>query len=229
MKNFALVTGIIALLAAGAWAADFDAKEATASPNIATPQGYDATYECKWDSGGGRWWIAWYTGAGSWVGNDFDISTIKTYGGMKTLRTESQFSWPNTGWDGFRVGIYAFAGGIPGSMMWPTGGGGYFFKPSGPAYWQDIPIGWVLPSGVKKFVAAVEQFYNYPNCDPFMLDGNPTFVGHSWQYYEGKWEYYVGSEQTAPYRNVMVRMVIDNEQNPAVLPMSAGRVKALYY
>jgi hypothetical protein len=229
MKNFALVTGIIALLAAGAWAADFDAKEATASPNIATPQGYDATYECKWDSGGGRWWIAWYTGAGSWVGNDFDISTIKTYGGMKTLRTESQFSWPNTGWDGFRVGIYAFAGGIPGSMMWPTGGGGYFFKPSGPAYWQDIPIGWVLPSGVKKFVAAVEQFYNYPNCDPFMLDGNPTFVGHSWQYYEGKWEYYVGSEQTAPYRNVMVRMVIDNEQNPAVMPTSFGRVKALYH
>jgi hypothetical protein len=226
MKNFALVTGIIALLAAGVWAADLDAKEFTAGPNIVTSPGYDDTRELIWDNGGGRWWLAWYTGAGSWVGNDFDISTIKTYGGIKFIRYRTSPTWPNTGWDGFRFGVYSFAGGIPGSMMWPTSGGGYFFVPTGPEGWKECAVTWVLPSGVRKFVAAMEQFYNNPNCDPYIVDSTTVFCGHCWQYYEGAWSEHQGYQG---YKNVGLRVVIDNEQNPAVIPMSAGRVKALYY
>jgi hypothetical protein len=77
-------------------------------------------------------------------------------------------------------------------------------------------------------MGAYEQFYNYPNADPFMIDNNPTFMGHSWQYLSGSWAPFEQSN-IAPYRNVMLRMIVDNEQNPAVAPSSIGRVKALYY
>jgi hypothetical protein len=52
---------------------------------------------------------------------------------------------------------------------------------------------------------------------------------HSWLYSDGNWGPYETGGVSAPYRNVMIRMVVDNEQNPAVAPSSIGRVKALYY
>lgn len=226
MKRFALVIGLVACVAAGAWAADFVVERAQTGPSVPEAPGYDATFELKWDSGAGRWMVHWYTGADSWVGNDFDVSTIKTYGGIKTYRTQSRL-WPNQRWDGFRIAIYAFGGGVPGSMMWPTSGTPKFVMPSGPeAGWKDFDVNWVLP-GTKRFMAAQEQFYNGPEyCDPYIIDNNLTFMGHSWQYYEGSWK---PLEGFAGYRNLMVRVIVDNEQNPAVAPSSIGRVKALYY
>ena len=232
MKDFAFVTGLVALLAAGAWAADLDALEATAGPNIGAPPGYDDTKELMWDMGRWRWALVWRTGAGAWVGNDFDVSTIKTYGGVKTYRTYSWASWPNGRWDGFRIAIYSFGGGVPGSIMWPTSGSPKFVIATGDLGWHDFDVSWVLP-GTKRFVAAQEQFYNSPDpgADPFMVDDNPTFVRHSWMYYGGKWELFpeIKNPPVAPYRNVMVRVLVDNAQNPAVAPTSIGRVKALYY
>jgi len=67
-----------------------------------------------------------------------------------------------------------------------------------------------------------------PHCDPFALDTNTSFRQHSWQYYEGQWSLYEGSLSTAPYRNIMLRVVVDNS-TLAVAPTSLGRVKALYY
>ena len=215
----------LAILTAAAQAADVVVERAEVRPPVAEVPGYDDTSELKWDSGAGRWMLYWYTGADAWVGNDFDVSTIKTYGGIKTYRTQSRL-WPNQGWDGFRIAIFSFAGGVPGSIMWPTSGTPKFVMPSGPeAGWKDFDVTWVLP-GTKRFMAAQEQFYNYPNCDPYLIDNNLTFRGHSWQYYEGTWK---ALEGFAGYRNLMIRVFVDNEQNEAVSPSSIGRVKALYY
>jgi hypothetical protein len=78
-------------------------------------------------------------------------------------------------------------------------------------------------------LAAQEQFYNYPNCDPFALDNNTTFRGHSWQYYEGSWAPYERSTDPV-YRNLMIRVWVEPGQEfHGVAPSSIGRVKALYY
>lgn len=214
-----------ALAAAGAWAADLAAKT---GPDVTSPREREATdseLELKWDSNYGKWLMIWYTGAGSWVGNDFDIATLKTYSCIKRLRISTVSHWPNRRWDGFRVGVFAFSGGVPGSMMWPTAGGGYFFKPYLPKIWTEIPVGWVLPYGHTKFAAAMEQFYDYPNCDPYIVDDNPTFIGHSWQRQGAGWDLLVGY---VGYRNLMLRVVVANEA-VVVAPTSVGRVKALYY
>jgi len=111
--------------------------------------------------------------------------------------------------------------------MWPTSGTPKFVKASGAGGLKDFDVTWVLP-GTKKFLPAWEQFYNHPDCDPFGTDYNPTFSGHSWEYTMGAWSKFE-NEGTLPYRNVMIRMIVDNEQNEAVSPSSIGRVKALYY
>jgi hypothetical protein len=228
MKRFALVIGLVACVAGGAWAADVAVDRAHAGSSVAEAPGYDNTSELSWDSGIGRWWLVWYTGADSWVGNDFDVSTIKTYGGLKTMRIQLRYDWPNVGWEGGRIAVFSFAGGVPGSIMWPTSGNPQFVMPTGATGWKDFAVTWVLP-GAKKFLAGWEQFYNWPpGADPFMIDNNPTFMGHSWQYMRGAWAPFEQSN-IAPYRNVMLRMVVDNEQNPAVSPSSIGRVKALYF
>jgi hypothetical protein len=225
MKRLITYSAAVAL-AAAAWGADCVVEGGGDAAREVAVFGTDDQLELAWDNGTRRWSIAWYTGAGAWVGNDFNLSTISTYRAIEKVRFYSRSNWPNTGWDGFRVGIYNFSS-VPGSLLWPTAGGGYFFKPSGLQghIWVDIPIGWTCPSTA--FVAAVEQYYNYPNCDPFALDSNPTFRGHSWQYYQGSWSPYESSS-VAPYRNVMLRAVVDNT-TLGVAPQSLGRVKALYY
>lgn len=222
-RMLALGVAVLASVLAAA-AADVVVEGAPGAPGPACEPARDAQVELSWDNGTLSYSIAWYTGAGSWVGNDFNISTISTYRAVEKIRFYTRDNWPNSQWDGFRVAFYNFSA-VPGSMLWPTGGGGYFFKPSGlnGHIWVDIKIGWTCPATA--FVAAVEQFYNYPNMDPFALDTNLTFLQHTWQYYGGSWSpLNVG---TIPYRNLMLRVVVDNE-TLAVGPASLGRVKALY-
>jgi hypothetical protein len=226
MKKFALVTGLVVFVAAGAWAADIAIDRAAAFPSIPEAPGYDSTVELKWDIGIGNWWLVWITASGIYVGVDFDISTIKTYSGVKTFRIALRNDWPNQGWDGGRIALFSAQGGVPGSIIWPTSGTPKYVLPTGASGWQEFDVSWVLP-GAKRFLAAWEQFYNYPNCDPFNLDNNTTFTGHSWRYVGGAWEPMTSSID--PYRNITIRVVVDNEQNPAVMPASVGRVKALYY
>jgi hypothetical protein len=227
MRTITVAAALAVLGAVAAWPADVAFDGGPAAFSVPEAAGSDGTLELKWDNGTRRWSMAWYTGAGSWVGNDFNLSTISTYRAIEKVRFYSRSNWPNTGWDGFRVAIYDFKGAVPGSRLWPTASGGYFFKPSGLQghIWVDIAIGWTCTSTA--FVAAVEQFYNYPYCDPFALDTNPTFRGHSWRYYQGSWSPYESSS-VGPYRNVMIRAVVNNI-TLGVAPQSLGRVKALYY
>ncbi len=225
-------TALTAELALAAWVALFGAVAAdalddvavAARPRAVTTPDLDGSRVLKWDSGTPKYFIAWYTGAGVWVGNDFDISTVRTYAGVKRVWLYSTPAWPNGQWDGWRLAIYKFAGGAPGSLLWgPAWGKGT----SGTYGWNPFDVNWVLPGGVRAFVPAFEQYYNYPNCDPFALDDNATFQGHSWLYYEGEWAALHTSVD--PYRNLMLRVVVDDEQNPGVASASLGRVKALYY
>lgn len=78
-------------------------------------------------------------------------------------------------------------------------------------------------------MAGMEQRYNYPNCDPFSVDDNPTFRGHSWWFYGGTWGFWI-EPSFAPYFNNMIRVYVETGHKfPGVQSTSIGRVKALYY
>jgi hypothetical protein len=233
MKYCAFIA-VLAFLTAPAWGADVVADGGnTTTPYLAAPTPRDqASLELMWDNGQRRWSVAWYTGSGTWVGNDFDVSTLKTtYAKILKYKYYTRGAWPNEGWEGMRFAFYAFKGGVPGSMLWPTSGSPYFFKPSAGIQahiWVEFAIDWTCPS--QKFVAAQEQFYNYPICDPFSLDDNTSFVGHSWEYIQGQWAPFTEYSNLAPYRNVMIRVWVEpGIEFPGVTPSSIGRVKALYY
>lgn len=228
-----------AAVAAGAWAADMQTDRGGAvyvgAPAAwEAPAGMDATLELAWDNGSRRWAFAWDTAAGYWHGNDFNTSTLTgRTAHVKILKYKflTCSFWPNTTWDGVRIGFYNFAGGVPGSMLWPTTGIGYFFKPStsNPGHiWVECDINWTCPSN--GFVAAHEQYYNNPNSDPYELDTNPTFREHSWAYSGGTWQAMPEYSNLAPYRNLMIRVWVETGQTfPGIAPTSIGRVKALYY
>ena len=221
----AIAAAALTITVAGA--ADHVVERAPADPAVAAPRGRDGMLELQWDSGKPSWLITWRSGAGVWVGNDFDVSTVKTYPYIQKVRFYSTPTWPNGSWEGFYLAVYSFAGSVPGSMMWPAGGRGKYVRGTTTGYgWQNFDVGWALPSGVRKFVAAVEQFYDYPNCDPHLVDDNATFRKHSWAYYQGNWNPL--SNKTG-YYNLMLRVIVDDDHNPGVAPATVGRVKALYY
>ncbi len=213
----------LAGLAAAAWGADCVVEPAALPTGAPDPAGTDDTMELKWDSGTGRWWLAYYTGRNTWVGNDFDISTISGYAAVQAIKLQSRYDWPNGRWDGYNIGVYNFSGGVPGSLLW----GPKFVVATGATGWKEFSVNWTLPSGVYKFLAGWEQYYNYPNCEPFCIDNNPTFMRHSWLYYQGQWSPFESSN-IAPYRNIMIRVIVNNS-SLKLNTTSAGRVKALYY
>ncbi len=222
MVKFTLCVALAAWCAGGVWASDVVVAPEAEGVSRAADDDHDAALELKYDNGTRRYFMAFYTGAGTWVGNDFDISAISDYRAITRIRVFSSPAWPNARWDGFRIRIYAYAGGRPGSLLW----GPKYVKPARPDYgWCNCAVNWTLPAANKAFVAAFEQFYNYPNGDPFALDTNATFAGHSWQYSGGSWQALPGF---GGYRNLMLRVVLNNA-TVNLAPTSIGRVKALYY
>ncbi len=181
---------------------------------------YATEYELKWDNGKWQLSIASQKGKDVWCGNDFDVSTLKADSRIKTMRVFCRRDWPNNKWDGFRIAYFGFKGGVPASIIWPESAVPKWVKPTGPGstLWADFGVNWVLPQGRFKFLAAVEQFYNYPNCDVPCFDTEMYNKGHTWRNYPA-WEVY-------PFHNFMVRVVV--EEASAAAPASLGRVKALY-
>jgi hypothetical protein len=212
----------LAVVSVAAWASDVIVERAPLAGPTAADNEHDAALELKYDNGTQQFFFVNYTGEGYWVGNDFDLSAISGYRAVTRLKVFSWGAWPNGKWDGFRLGIYAVSGGTPGSLLWgPT-----YFKPTRTtAGWCNYSIGWTLPPGNRMFLAAAEQYYDYPDVDPFAVDSNTTFMDHSWVYGSGSWVKLPG---TAGYRNLMVRAVVNNI-TVDVAPTSVGRVKALYY
>ena len=214
--------GAACALCAAAWAADVVVERAPyAEPTTGSPT-YDGTLELRWDNGSAAWLIGFYTGAGTWLANDFDISTLSTYRAVQWMRIYSGPAYPNGRWDGFRIGIYNYTGSVPGSLLW----GPKFVTGTTTGYgWNDFRVNWTLPASYTAFLAGMEQYYNWPNIDPHVVDSNSTFLRHSWLYYGGTWS---PNTNGTGYFNLMIRVVVDDE-SLTVSPASVGRVKALYY
>jgi hypothetical protein len=142
------------------------------------------------------------------------------------LGVYSQSGWPNGRWDGFRIALYAFRR-VPGDIIWPESGTPKYVKPSGYEGWKWFNVNWVLPKSSYSFMAGMEQRYNHPNCDPFHVDNNPTYSGHSWLLHRGLWFPW---QPWDVYRNIMIRVRVETGRTfPGVETTSVGRVKALYY
>jgi len=175
-------------------------------------------------SGDGSVWLYWDNGTASgtnvtlsgWVGHDFDVTPLENYTYVSGFRMYMR-AWPNRRWDGGRIGIYSFQGGIPGSLLW----GPRFVMPTQEG-WNDFEADCFLGDR-RKFLACWDQFYNYPNCDTLCFDTGPR-RSHQWLYYEGAW-----AEFRGPNGNLMLRVQVDDEHNPGVAPASLGRVKALFW
>jgi len=181
-------------------------------------------YELRWDNGG-LWGYTTFgpSGAGCWYGNDFDAATLGTAVTVNSIKWAGA-PWPNTIWEGQRFALFAFAG-APGSMLWPTSGVPKYAVGTGSGWgWFTLDVGWRLAAGTTAFLAAAEQYYNYPNCDGFLMDNNPTFQGHTWVKMPG----YPWNRRWANPRNYMMRAIVAVGYS-GVAPASLGRVRALYH
>ena len=207
-----------AALCACGFAAAVDLEAPRTEVHAGSPLLSDTEIELKWDNGTLRAAQCWAT-AGPWLGNGFDVSTLGQRT-VKLFRIYSTGSWPNNRWDGFRIAIYNYTGGVPGSLLWPASGGA-FVKGSGYGWlWCDFDVDCTLPKSVTAFVAAFDQIYNRPDCDPHGFDTG-AYRGHCWRYYRGSWAPYT------PPGNLMLRAVVTGRVG--IAPTSLGRVKALYY
>lgn len=178
--------------------------------------------ELSWDTGVWQWMLCNLYGDDLWYGNDFDLATMGTDWRVKRIKLMSAAMWPNNTWDGARVGIFAFAGGQPGTLIWPENGVPKWFVGSGgpEPVWCEVTVNWKLPPTHLAFVAAWEQFYNWPNCDPICQDNAYGTQGHSWVKWNGTWYKNLAG-------NIMVRVIVESSQT--VTPTSLGKVKALFY
>ncbi len=222
MKVLKIVIAISLAAAAAAFAADYVVERAPAGPARPPLPEEDAVVELKWDTGTRAYLRCFYTGAGTWLVNDFDLSQIPDYTRVTRLLVYTSPTWPNGRWDGFRIGLYGFAGSTPTSLLW----GPKFVKPRlTTAGWANLSVAWTLPPSQTRFAVGLEQYYNYPACDPHAIDNNRTFRQHSWLYYGGSWRPYTGY---AGYSNLMIRVRVSNAY-VGLMPSSIGRVKALYH
>jgi nucleoside-specific outer membrane channel protein Tsx len=214
---------IVAVLASSAaFAADLIAARPPATTVQPLLEEEDGAVELQWDNGTRMHLMCFYSGAGVYLGNDFDITQMPEYSRVTRMLVYSSPEWPNDKWDGFRIGLYGYSGGVPSSLLW----GPKFVKGNlASEGWTNFSVAWSLPVGQKRFVAAVEQYYDFPNLDPYAVDDNTDPAGHSWHYQSGAWSAYPGYRG---YHNVMIRVRVSDALVDMV-PTSIGRVKALYF
>lgn len=200
---------------------------ATLALVAAAVSAFGVEVELSWDNGAPSYAVNAPGIGAEQFGNDFAvISTLKTnYAAVRRFRVYTADNWPNAGWEGFFLSLYDFRG-VPASQIWPTAGGSAFFKPTGSGWsWYEYSLDFRLER--MRFLAAAEAAYNWPNCDPLMVDANAAPQRHSWAYYQGSW---AALEGPYGYSNLMLRVVVETAATyPAVAPSSWGRIKSLYY
>jgi hypothetical protein len=181
-------------------------------------------YELKYDNG--QNWGGLYVanqGPDEWMAYDFSPAGVSA-NEVLTIRAAAA-QGPNLKWDGFRVALFTFDN-VPGTMLWPTSGTPYYVLPSSSSSWTwvDIPVNYYLPSGVTNFAVAQEQYYYYPNNDPYCLDTSPRNTLHWWEKTPGQpWEHMFWTFTGT----LMLRAVVEGTLT-GVQPLSFGRVKALF-
>jgi hypothetical protein len=229
VKKAPSLAALVLVSFVGAWSADIIVDGAPLHFEGAAPAGpaqpplpdEDAVVELRWDTGTRSYFVCEAYGTGKWFANDFDLRQIPDYSRVTRLLVYSSPSWPNAAWDGFRLGIFAFNGSVPGSLLW-----GPKFVKAGltSAGWANFSVAWTLPPAQLRLAAGLEQYYDYPACDPHAVDNNRTFLQHSW-FYHGGWG---GYRNSTGYYNLMIRVRVSNAY-VGLMPSSIGRVKALYY
>jgi hypothetical protein len=208
-------TFVLAMAALAATAAEGADLSYEPGPDVSYAEPNEITEQVlRWDNGTLGSVLAQFV-AGTWIGNGFDCSTI-AMSNIKCFRIRSSGEWPNSRWDGFNVGVFDFRNGVPGARIW----GPRFVTGAGRGYpWCEFGVNWTLPKGIRKFVAAMGQRYNYPDVDPYCLDTGPA-LRRIWTYSQGIWRPYESES------NLMFRVVLQGDIG--VEPTSIGRVKALY-
>ena len=138
---------------------------------------------------------------------------------VEGLRIYCHRGWPNREWEGFRIAIFDFEGGVPGEMLWPENGVPKWVRPELGSFegWCDFRV-LCVPRDTT-FIAAWEQFYDLPNCDAASFDTGAWRGDHTWYRQNGDWKRWEGT-------NLMLRVRVAS--GGAVTPVSLGRVKALY-
>lgn len=221
MRNgLGIVLGLA--LAAGATAWDAAIAPAPAKGGGAPP--YDGARMLSWDNGTPYWMVSWYTGENMWVGNDFTMPTGGNFRWVRKVMVYAGPVWPNGVWDGWYLALFTATNGQPGAII---GTKTYVKGTSATPAWNTFIIDRALPAGTTSFCAGIEQIYNFSNSDAFILDSNPTYRRHSWFFYNQRW--FEMTTDADPYKNLMLRVVVDNESYPGIEPASLGRVRTIYY
>jgi hypothetical protein len=186
--------------------------------------------ELKWDNDRKSYSLCWYEGRNHWLAVDFDASEISAMPVITKIRFYTRDDWPNEGYDGFYVAIFSWVDEGPGTIIWPEDGDEYFFEPAGLPHgdvWADLQVNWMCPD--YRFVVAVNQYYDEPDCDPLALDDNPKPSGHSWMYVNNAWSKFDPSSLNIDYANLKIRAVVqDSGVEHSMTPASIGRIKTLY-
>jgi len=203
--------------------------EGPAEPDDGNPHVY-VTEELSWDSGQKSYSICWYESSNRWLAVDFDASEISATPIITKVRFFTRDDWPNEGYDGFGVAIFSWFNDEPGDIIWPETGDAQDFVPGGLPHgdvWADMQVNWLCNN--PRFVIAVNQYYDEPDCDPLALDDNETPTEHSWMYVTKKWEPFDPSSLNIDYANLMIRAVVqDMGTEHAFATASFGQIKALY-
>ncbi|UCE27461.1 MAG: hypothetical protein JSW52_01535 [Candidatus Coatesbacteria bacterium] len=189
------------------------------------------TQELGWDSGIKSYSICWYDPTNRWLAVDFDASDVTTTPVITKARFFTRDDWPNEGYDGFKVAIYSWSNDEPGTIIWPEDDDeGQLFVPGGLPHgdvWADMQINWTYSD--PRFVVAVNQYYDEPDCDPLALDDNDVPSEHSWMFVNNDWDLFDPSSLNIDYANLMIRAVVqDMGTEHTFTPASFGQIKALY-
>jgi len=220
------------LFFAAALSADVGLRiDGPADPGDGNPPVY-VTEELSWDNGVKSHSICWYESSNRLLAVDFDASEVSAAPVITKARFFTRDDWPNEGYDGFEVAIYSWSNDDdqPGSIIWPETGEAQLFVPGGLPHgdvWADMQINWTCPS--HRFVIAVNQYYDEPDCDPLALDDNKIPSGHSWMFVNNKWDLFDPSSLNFDYANLMIRAFVqDMGTKQTFTPASFGRIKVLY-
>lgn len=180
-------------------------------------------YELKWDTGSARASVVCVNVGDFWWGNDFDVSTLNARY-VDRIKITSSPQLQNGQWDGFRIAIWDIRA-VPAEIIWPESGVPKFVKGSGRGLvvWCEFDVGWTLPPGLNTFIAAQEQFFLPPNCDPFIFDDAVKVKTHTWF---RSLPQYIWENRSWEGHTLMLRVIMQGEVS--VTPTSVGRVKALY-
>lgn len=226
MKLVSLTILILLALPPGAAQIEITPAPGRISPECGIMGGEQVTI-LGYDSGIVGYSICWYEGDDHWVANDFTLGD----GGREvfSMLIATRKDWPDYGFDGFYVAIFGDMDGLPGAMVWPETGPKYVsgdeIEGTFDGIWVEVGVEADIEQN--RIYAAMEQYYNYPNSDPYCVDNNPVDREHSWEKAGSIWERMdTGDLGAITNNNLMLRLSVESKKS--LITSSLGSIKAMY-